>query len=127
MKLNEINRKIDKIDRELLVLLQERMGLSLRSNKFQLATGETEREEDMLERMERLNLDLIKRSFSFQPLAGTDYCWTGVSLNHIGSIENFFSLILSNRGRKRICFVRKLPQFVSYPERQILQIFRYPT
>ena len=29
MKLNEISRKIDKIDRELLVLLQERMGLAL--------------------------------------------------------------------------------------------------
>ena len=35
MKLNEISSKIDKIDRELLVLLQERMGLALRSNKFQ--------------------------------------------------------------------------------------------
>ncbi len=43
MKLNEISKKIDKIDRELLVLLQERMGLSLRSTKFQQATGETER------------------------------------------------------------------------------------
>ena len=30
MKLDEISRKIDKIDRELLVLLQERMGLALR-------------------------------------------------------------------------------------------------
>jgi prephenate dehydratase/chorismate mutase len=68
MKLNEINRKIDKIDRELLVLLQERMGLSLRSKKFQETSGETEREEDVLERMDRLNLDLIKRSFSRQLL-----------------------------------------------------------
>ena len=68
MKLNEISRKIDKIDRELLVLLQERMGLSLRSKKFQEATGDTRQEEDMLERMERMNLDLIKRSFSRQLL-----------------------------------------------------------
>ena len=68
MKLNEISKKIDKIDRELLVLLQERMGLSLRSKKFQEASGETQREEDMLERMERMNLDLIKRSFSRQLL-----------------------------------------------------------
>ena len=35
MKLNEISLKINKIDRELLVLLQERMGLALRSKKFQ--------------------------------------------------------------------------------------------
>jgi len=68
MKLNEISRKIDKIDRELLVLLQERMGLSLRSKKFQEATGDTGLEEDMLDRMERMNLDLIKRSFSRQLL-----------------------------------------------------------
>jgi len=56
MKLNEINRKIDKIDRELLVLLQERMGLSLRSKKFQETSGETEREEDVLERMDRYSM-----------------------------------------------------------------------
>ena len=68
MKPDEIIRKIDKIDRELLVLLQERMGLSLRSKKFQESLGESEREEDMLERMERLNLDLVQRSFSRQLL-----------------------------------------------------------
>ena len=68
MKLKEISRKIDKIDRELLVLLQERMGLSLRSTKFQEATGDSEREADMLERMERMNLVLVKRSFSRQLL-----------------------------------------------------------
>ena len=68
MKLNEISRKIDKIDRELLVLLQERMGLSLRSTKFQEVTGDSAREADLLERMERMNLDLIKRSFSRQLL-----------------------------------------------------------
>ena len=68
MKLNEISRKIDKIDRELLVLLQERMGLSLRSTKFQEAAGDKTNEAHMLERMERMNLDLIKRSFSQQLL-----------------------------------------------------------
>jgi prephenate dehydratase/chorismate mutase len=68
MKLNEISRKIDKIDRELLVLLQERMGLSLRSTKYQEFSGDIAREADMLERMERMNLDLIKRSFSRQLL-----------------------------------------------------------
>ncbi len=68
MKLDEISRKIDKIDRELLVLLQERMGLALRSKKFQEATGDTDIETTALERMERMNLDLINRPFSQQLL-----------------------------------------------------------
>ncbi|MDJ0814686.1 MAG: prephenate dehydratase [Desulfobacterales bacterium] len=68
MKLNEISRKIDKIDRELLVLLQERMGLALRSKKFQEAVGDTDIETTALERMERMNLDLINRPFSQQLL-----------------------------------------------------------
>ena len=68
MKLNEISKKIDKIDRELLVLLQERMGLSLRSTKFQETTGDRTSEADMLERMEHMNLDLIKAPFSRQLL-----------------------------------------------------------
>ena len=34
MKFEEIRKKINKIDRELLILLQERMGLALRSKKF---------------------------------------------------------------------------------------------
>lgn len=68
MKLNEISRKIDKIDRELLVLLQERMGLALRSKKFQEATGDADIETTTLEKMERMNLDLINRPFSQQLL-----------------------------------------------------------
>ena len=68
MKLNEISRKIDKIDRELLVLLQERMGLALRSKKFQETTGDTDIETTALERMESMNLDLINRPFSQQLL-----------------------------------------------------------
>ncbi|MGD8212443.1 MAG: chorismate mutase, partial [Desulfobacterales bacterium] len=64
MKLEGIRNKIDKIDRELLVLLQERMGLALRSRKFQEAEAEAKQEEDTLERMRRLNLDLVKSSFS---------------------------------------------------------------
>ena len=68
MKLNEISRKIDKIDRELLVLLQERMGLALRSKKFQEAAGDAGIENTTLEKMERMNLDLINRPFSQQLL-----------------------------------------------------------
>jgi prephenate dehydratase/chorismate mutase len=68
MKLVEIRRKIDKIDRELLVLLQERMGLALRSKKFKKEVSDPEREEHMLARIERLNLDLVERSFTKQLL-----------------------------------------------------------
>ncbi|MDM8557015.1 prephenate dehydratase [Desulfococcaceae bacterium HSG7] len=68
MKLEEIRNKIDKIDRELLVLLQERMGLALRSKKFKKAVSDPEREEALLDRVERLNLDLMERSFTRQLL-----------------------------------------------------------
>jgi len=68
MKLNEISRKIDKIDRELLVLLHERMGLALQSRKFQETGDDAHSEENVLERVNRMNLDLIKSSFSRQLL-----------------------------------------------------------
>ena len=68
MKLEGIRNQIEKIDRELLVLLQERMGLALRSRKYQASSEDSNREEDTLERMERLNLDLVKSSFSRQLL-----------------------------------------------------------
>ncbi|MBW1864826.1 MAG: chorismate mutase, partial [Deltaproteobacteria bacterium] len=53
MKLEEIRRRIDKIDRELLVILQERMGLALRSNKFKETVSDPEREKSMFARIER--------------------------------------------------------------------------
>ena len=68
MKLNEISLKINKIDRELLVLLQERMGLALRSKKFQETVDDAQSETKVLERVDRMNLDLIKSSFSRQLL-----------------------------------------------------------
>jgi prephenate dehydratase/chorismate mutase len=68
MKQNEISSKINKIDRELLVLLQERMGLALRSKKFQETCDDVQSEENVLERVNRMNLDLVKSSFSRQLL-----------------------------------------------------------
>ena len=64
MNLDEIRNKIDKIDRELLVLLQERMGFALRSKKFKKTISDPNREEQMLARLERLNLDLVDRPFT---------------------------------------------------------------
>ena len=68
MKLNEIRSKIDKIDRELLVLLQERMGFSLRTKKFKIDTVDHQREATLLARAERMSLDLVERSFTRQLL-----------------------------------------------------------
>jgi len=64
MKLEEIRTKIDKIDRELLVLLQERMGLALRTKKFKESVSDPAREADLLARAERMALDLVERSFT---------------------------------------------------------------
>jgi prephenate dehydratase/chorismate mutase len=68
MKLDEIRSKIDKIDRELLVLLQERMGLALRTKKFKQSVNDPQREEALLARAERMSLDLVERSFTRQLL-----------------------------------------------------------
>ncbi len=64
MKLDEIRRKIDKLDREMLVLIQERMGLALRSQKFKSTVSDPSREASMMARIERLNLDLVERPFT---------------------------------------------------------------
>ena len=64
MKPEEIRKKTNKIDRELLVLLQERMGLALRARKFKETLSDPQQENDMLARAERLNLDFIKSTFT---------------------------------------------------------------
>ncbi len=63
MKLDEIRKKIDKIDRELLVLLQERMGLALRTKKFKSSVSDPKREKDVLSRIDRMDLHLVERTF----------------------------------------------------------------
>jgi prephenate dehydratase len=68
MKLEDIRRKIDKIDRELLVLLQERMGLAIQSKKFKSDVADPKREEVVLARAERMNLALLEQSFARQLL-----------------------------------------------------------
>jgi prephenate dehydratase/chorismate mutase len=68
MNLNEIRRRIDQVDRELLVLLQERMGLAMRSKKFKKNVADPRREQYVLARAERMSLDLVERSFARQIL-----------------------------------------------------------
>jgi len=62
MKLEGIRNKIDKIDRELLVLLQERMGLALLSRKYQESAAESKQEE------ERSPQTLPRAITQFQPV-----------------------------------------------------------
>ena len=64
MKLEEIRSRIDKIDKQLLVMLQERMGLALRSKKFKKSVRDPEREKSMFAQIERMKLDLIEKTFS---------------------------------------------------------------
>ena len=66
MKLEEIRRRIDQIDRELLVLLQERMGLAMRTKKFKKSVADPQREQHVLARAERMSHDLVERSFARQ-------------------------------------------------------------
>jgi chorismate mutase / prephenate dehydratase len=69
MKLDDIRRKIDKIDRELLVLLQERMGLAIQAKRFKSTVTDPKREEAVLARPERMNLALVESSFARQLLS----------------------------------------------------------
>jgi prephenate dehydratase/chorismate mutase len=68
MKLQDIRSQVDKIDRQLLVLLHERMGLALRARRFKEEVVDPEREEIVLERARRLNLNLVEESFGKQLL-----------------------------------------------------------
>ncbi len=68
MKLEEIRKQIDNIDRQLLVLLQERMGYALRAKKFKQKVADPKRERDIIEKAARLRLDLVEHSFARQLL-----------------------------------------------------------
>lgn len=68
MKLDDIRIRIDKIDRELLVLLQERMAMAIQAKKFKSTVADPKREEKVLARAERMNLALVESSFARQLL-----------------------------------------------------------
>ena len=63
MKLPTIRQRIDTIDKKIFVLLQERMGLALRSKKFKKTVFDPEREKSMLTGIDQMSLDLLDRSF----------------------------------------------------------------
>jgi prephenate dehydratase/chorismate mutase len=61
MNLDEIRGRIDKLDLELLSLLEQRMDLSLRSRKHKDITTDLGREETVLDRARRTPLGLLGR------------------------------------------------------------------
>jgi len=66
MKLEEIRRKIDDVDRELLCLLEERLDLSLRTRHHKALVEDRSREETVLSRARHTQLGLVEPDFAGQ-------------------------------------------------------------
>lgn len=63
MNLKEIRKRIDHIDRGIVELLEERMELAIRSEKFKDQVNDPEREKEVMARLEALNCDLVEAAF----------------------------------------------------------------
>ena len=63
MKLENIRRKIDEIDLDLLALLEERMELGLRVRRFKTSATDPRREQTVLNRAMRSSLALVEPAF----------------------------------------------------------------
>ncbi len=63
MELNEIRRNIDKVDSEILKLLNQRMEFALRTKKMKKELVDENREKELLERVKRSSSNLIKPAF----------------------------------------------------------------
>lgn len=68
MKLDDIIKRIDTLDIEVLALIQERMGLVLRSQKFKHCPSPAEREAAAYDRARRLDINLVEPDFAEQLL-----------------------------------------------------------
>ncbi|MCP4679176.1 MAG: bifunctional chorismate mutase/prephenate dehydratase, partial [Deltaproteobacteria bacterium] len=66
MRLEEIRKKIDTIDRELLQLLEARMEYALRSTRLKKAVSDSSREKDVLAHVARQSRDLLAPGFTEQ-------------------------------------------------------------
>ena len=62
--LNEIRKKIDLVDREIMKLLNQRMELSVRSRKLKGKTADPGREEEVLSNVARFSRPLVTAEFS---------------------------------------------------------------
>ncbi len=64
MELEQIRQQIERVDRQLLVLLQERMGLALQSGKFKSGADTAGNEEELPAHVQSMELNLVERSFT---------------------------------------------------------------
>lgn len=69
MKLEDLRTRIDKIDRELLGLIEERMELAVRSVKFKDSIVDPKREEEVFASIDKMSLDLVDNEFRKRILA----------------------------------------------------------
>jgi len=63
MELKDLRERIDRIDRDIVELLDERMELAIRSEKFKERIDDPEREREIMARLEALNCDLVEAEF----------------------------------------------------------------
>jgi prephenate dehydratase/chorismate mutase/prephenate dehydratase len=69
MELGGLRKKIDRIDSEMVLLLRERMELSLRTAKFKETITDEEREKSVMENVRRFSGGLIDPEFSSKMFA----------------------------------------------------------
>jgi prephenate dehydratase/chorismate mutase len=66
MELEEVRERIDRIDYEIIKLLNERIELGLRTRKLKPAVEDKEREKQVIENIEKIPLKLVRKEFSKQ-------------------------------------------------------------
>jgi prephenate dehydratase/chorismate mutase len=69
MDLHEVRERIDRIDYEIVKLLNERIELGLRTRKLKPAVEDKEREKQVIENVEKIPLKLVRKEFSKQLIA----------------------------------------------------------
>ena len=63
MTLDDLREQIDRIDSDIVALLDKRMELSIRSEKFKDKVDDPRREAEVMARLEALNCDLVEAEF----------------------------------------------------------------
>jgi len=63
MDLKDLRDRIDKIDREVVELLEERMELGIRSTKFKDSISDPKREDEVMQRLASLKCELVEAEF----------------------------------------------------------------
>ena len=66
MDLKKVRQRIDRIDYEIVKLLNERIELGLRTRKLKPAVEDKEREKEVIENVEKIPLKLVRKEFTKQ-------------------------------------------------------------